>query len=101
MHVVDHNPPQYQVGTTVRVSVRYPIGHYRVPYYMRGKEVRITRLLGRYVNPEEEAFGRNAGSKIWSYKISIPQKELWPDYQGAATDTLHIEIFEPWLEPMN
>ncbi len=34
--VVHHSPAKYKVGDLVNVSIRYPIGHYRVPMYMRG-----------------------------------------------------------------
>ena len=98
MEIVDHNPAKFTVGNIVNVAVRFPIGHYRVPMYLRGKQVKIVRILGLYINPEEEAFGRNAGNKIWSYLISILQKELWPNYLGKESDRLEIEVFEPWLE---
>ncbi len=98
MDIVDHNPAKFRVGNMVKVAVRYPIGHYRVPMYLRGKEVEIIRILGKYVNPEEEAFGKNAGNKVWSYMIAIRQKALWPNYLGNDEDRLEIEVFEPWLE---
>ncbi len=98
--VVHHSPAKYKVGDLVNVSIRYPIGHYRVPMYMRGKQVEIVRILGRYINPEEEAFGKNAGGKLWFYLITINQKALWPEYRGDENDRLEIEIFEPWLEPL-
>jgi nitrile hydratase len=100
MQVVEHNPAKYRIGSIVNVSVRYPIGHYRVPTYMRGKQVKVVRVLGKYINPEEEAFGRNAGSKLWCYMVSIPQKDLWQGYNGEEKDLLEIEIFEPWLEDL-
>lgn len=98
LQVVSHDPPKYQVGDAVMVSVRYPIGHYRVPWYIRGKEATISRVLGRYINPEQEGFGKNAGNKLWFYLVSIPQKSLWSSYGGKAIDRLEIEVFEPWLE---
>ena len=98
LQVVPHNPPKYGIGDSVKVSVRFPVGHYRVPMYVRGKEVTITRILGRYVNPEEEGFGKNAGNKLWCYLVTIPQQALWPSYMGKENDRLEIEIFEPWLE---
>ena len=100
MQVVHHSPAKFTVGDIVNVSIRYPIGHYRVPMYMRGKQVKIVRVLGRYINPEEEAFGKNAGGKLWFYLISIRQKNLWPAYLGDESDRLEIEVFEPWLEPL-
>lgn len=100
MQPIDHKPARYKVNDIVSVAVRYPIGHYRVPMYMRGKDVKIIRILGHYVNPEEEGFGRNAGDKTWCYMVTINQKELWPEYSGDIIDRLEIEIFEPWLEPI-
>ncbi|MEO8415442.1 MAG: SH3-like domain-containing protein [Ginsengibacter sp.] len=47
MKVVHHNPAKYKAGDIVSVSIRYPIGHYRVPMYMRGKRVAIVRVLGQ------------------------------------------------------
>jgi hypothetical protein len=98
MQIVHHNPALYKIGDLVNVSVRFPVGHYRVPMYMRGKRVEIIRILGLYVNPEEEAFGRNAGNKMWCYMIRIPQNNLWSAYSGEEGDVLEVEIFESWLE---
>jgi nitrile hydratase len=100
MHIVEHNPARYTAGDVVKVAEKFPIGHYRVPMYMRGKTVRILRIIGRYINPEEEAFGKNAGDKFWCYLVTIEQNVLWPGYQGLPQDKLEIEIFEPWLEPV-
>ena len=98
MQVVHHNPARYAIGDKAQVSVRFPIGHYRVPFYLRGKKVQVIRILGRYVNPEEEGFGRNAGGKLWCYMIRIKQNELWPEYTGDPGDHLEVEVFEPWLD---
>lgn len=98
---VAHNPAKFNVGDSVTVAVKFPVGHYRVPMYMRGKTVRVVQNLGRHINPEEEAFGRNAGNEMWYYMVEIPQRELWPDYQGEPSDVAQIEIFENWLEPVN
>jgi hypothetical protein len=101
MITVQHNPALFKEGDKVTVSVKYPVGHYRVPMYLRGKTVSIVSNLGRHINPEEEAFGRNAGNELWYYMVEIPQQELWPDYHGQESDQLQIEVFENWLEPIN
>jgi nitrile hydratase len=91
--------PAFQVGDRVRVSVRYPVGHYRVPVYMRGKRGMVEMILEpAAVNNEEEGFGCNAGSKRHYYRVGVPLTELWPGYGGSAQDRLVIEIFETWLE---
>ena len=86
-------------GDRVRVSARFPIGHYRVPQYIRGKTAVIERVIEpRAVNNEEEGFGRNAGSKRHYYRVAFPMAELWPGYKGSVRDSLRIEVFETWLE---
>jgi nitrile hydratase subunit beta len=80
--------PLLAADEKVRVIRRFPIGHYRVPRYIRGKRAIIERVIEpTAVDNEEEGFGRNAGSRT----------ELWPGYSGA-TDSLRIEVFETWLE---
>ena len=91
--------PIFKPGDHVRISVRFPIGHYRVPMYMRGKRGTVELLLQPpAVNNEEEGYGRNAGVKGHYYRVGVPLTELWPGYAGSAQDRLVIEIFENWLE---
>jgi hypothetical protein len=89
----------FKVGQRVRIARRFPVGHYRTPVYVRGKTGTIERVLARFLNPEEEGFGRNKGGKIRLYRVRIKQRDLWPAYRGGAGDELQIEIYEPWLEP--
>lgn len=98
MITVEHNPALFKEGDIVKVDEKFPIGHYRVPMYLRGKTVTIVKNLGRHINPELEAFGKNAGDEAWYYQVRILQKELWPDYTGKECDSLEIEVFEPWLK---
>ena len=91
--------PLFAAGEQVRISVRFPVGHYRAPIYIRGKSGVIEQVIEpRAVNNEEEGFGRNAGSTGFYYRVAIPLTSLWPDYAGAPEDGLRIEVFETWLE---
>lgn len=91
--------PSFDVGERVRVATRAPIGHYRVPIYLRGRIGTVERVIEpTLVDNEEEGYGRNAGSKRHYYRISIPMKSLWARYDGLPRDELHIEIYETWLE---
>jgi hypothetical protein len=91
--------PLFAPCDRVRISMRFPVGHYRVPTYLRGR----TGLIEKVIEPagidnEEEGFGRNAGTKRHYYRVAIPLSELWPGYAASYRDTLHVEIFETWLE---
>ena len=95
----DGEAPMFQAGDRVRVSVRFPIGHYRVPHYIRGKAAVVEAVIEpRALNNEEEGFGRNAGQRRHYYRVAIPLTDLWPGYAGSAADGLRIEVFENWLE---
>lgn len=91
-------PPRFKVGERIRISNRYPWGHYRTPMYVRAKVGRIERVLPEFLNPEQEGYGRNAGTHVRLYRISFAQKDLWSDYSGPATDELQIEMYEHWIE---
>jgi nitrile hydratase len=91
--------PLFEVGDRVKISIRYPIGHFRVPNYIRGKRGRVEAVIEPpAINNEDEGFGRNAGTKRHYYRIVIPLTELWPRYAGSRNDGLWIEVFETWLE---
>jgi nitrile hydratase len=90
--------PVFQPGQQVRVVERYPLGHYRVPLYLRGRTGTVERLVQPAVDNEEEGFGRNAGVKRHYYRIAVPMSDIWPDYAGANRDHLYIEVYESWLE---
>ena len=91
--------PIFKAGDSVRILRRFPIGHFRVPNYIRGKSGVVESVIEPpALNNEEEGFGRNAGPKRHYYRIAIPLAELWPAYTGSANDGLRVEVFETWLE---
>jgi nitrile hydratase len=91
--------PIFGPGDRVRVATRAPVGHYRVPVYLRGKTGRVEAVIEPAgIDNEEESFGRNAGSRRHYYRIAVPLADLWPSYAGSAADGLRIEVFESWLE---
>ena len=97
--VAPGDTPIFQPGDRVRVSNRLPIGHYRVPLYLRGKTGSVEAVIEPTgIDNEEEGYGRNAGSKRHYYRLAIPMTEIWPNYGGSPRDGLRIEVFETWLE---
>jgi len=93
--------PAFTPGMKVRVGARSPIGHYRVPTYLRGATATVLKVIEpALVDNEEEGYGRNAGNRRHYYRISVPMTELWPSYEGSSRDELQIEVYETWLEQM-
>ena len=91
--------PTFHVGARVTISVRFPVGHYRVPQYIRGKKALVEDVLTPpAIDNEEEGYGRNDGLKRHYYRVSIPLSELWAGYAGSLNDVLRIEVYENWLD---
>jgi hypothetical protein len=91
--------PIFHPGDRIRVSNRSPIGHYRVPAYLRGKTGTVEVVIEPAgIDNEQEGYGRNAGTKLHYYRIAVPLMQIWPEYAGSPRDGLRIEVFESWLE---
>lgn len=88
----------YEVGQKVRIATRFPPGHVRTPYYCRGKVGTVERVLGPFHDPEQLAYAAHAPRSLVLYRVRFSQADLWPDYEGAGTDVLELEIYESWLE---
>ena len=93
------NKPAFRVGDRVRVRKVDSQGHIRTPHYVRGKTGVIERFAGYFKNPEELAYGRSGEPKRALYRVRFVQSHVWPDYDGAAGDTLDIDLYEHWLQP--
>lgn len=89
----------FALGDAVLVRDAWQPGHVRVPAYIKGRAGTIAEVLGAYPNPEELAYRRDGLPASTLYRVRFAQARVWPDYAGAAADTLDIEIYDHWLEP--
>ena len=92
--------PPFGPGDRVRVIDLGKPGHVRTPIYARGKVGTIDYYCGKFENPEERAYGRNGREHIALYRVRLMQRDLWPDYEGASRDSLVLEIYAHWLQPV-
>lgn len=91
--------PVFAPGDRVRVRHRAPAGHYRVPIYLHGHSGIVVKVIEpSMVDNDAEGYSRNAGARRHYYRVSLPLPQLWPRYEGAPRDALHVEILETWLE---
>jgi nitrile hydratase len=88
----------FAAGQRVQILATPTVGHSRVPSYARGRVGVVERVLSDYVIPEDEAWMRLDGRREVLYRVRIPQRQLWPDYQPRTDDALELEIFEHWLQ---
>jgi nitrile hydratase len=84
----------------VRVRELPVKGHMRTPGYIRGRQGWIERCHGRFPDPEQRAYGRDGLPAKPLYLVRFRQADIWPGY-GPAGDSLALDIFEHWLEPVS
>ncbi len=92
--------PRFPLGAAVRIRRAWPPGHVRAPWYLRGCAGVICHQVGEFGNPEEMAYGRYDGAKLMLYRVRFRQRDIWPDYKGPTRDTLDVEVYDNWLEPV-
>ncbi len=92
--------PAFAPGARVRVRDAWPERdgpcHIRTPHYLRGRDGVVDRALGAFPDPEALAFARPAERRVL-YHVLFAQAPVWNE--GAAQDTLLVELFEHWLLP--
>jgi nitrile hydratase beta subunit len=90
-------PAAFKVGDEVRTRNRHPLGHTRLPGYVRGHSGMVVAVLGCHAFPDTRA-GGGGDDPQWLYTVRFTARELWgPD--GDPTLTLSVDAFEPYLEP--
>lgn len=91
---------RFRIGDRVRVDDRKHQGHHRTPWYIKGKTGTVVADHDAWLNPETRAYGDTGLPKVPVYRVQFDQHELWESYPGPATDTLIVDVFQHWLEPV-
>jgi nitrile hydratase len=90
-------PALFEVGDAVRAKVMNPVGHTRLPRYVRGRRGRIERVYGAHVFPDSNAHGKGEDPR-WLYGVVFDAIELWGP-EGRPGDGISVDLWEPYLEP--
>ena len=91
---------RFRPGAAVRVRRGDAPGHLRTPWYLRGRRGVVERLCGAFPNPEELAYRRET-APVPLYRVRFRMDELWGAAAECAADTVDVEVFEHWLEPVD
>lgn len=89
-------PARFKVGDRVRALNMHPVGHTRLPRYVRGRAGVVTHLHGGHVFPDTNAQGLGEDPQ-WLYTVRFTGAELW----GQAADptvTVSVDAWESYLE---
>jgi nitrile hydratase len=88
--------PQLQVGDHVKAKNLNPIGHTRLPRYVRGKTGVVDRVHGTFVYPDTNAHGGGEQPQPL-YCVRFAATELWGD-DAPQRDSVYIDLWEDYLE---
>ena len=92
------SPPsqrRYRLGERVRVSNRHPVGHTRVPRYVRGHVGDVVAFAGDEPLPEQAA--QNICAPEHVYSVRFDSTELWGE--AAPAHAVFVDLWESYLEP--
>jgi nitrile hydratase len=90
-------PARFKAGDRVRARVMNPLGHTRLPRYVRGRRGTIARVHGVHVFPDSNAMGEGENPQ-WLYSVAFDAREVWGG-EAREGDTIRIDLWEPYLEP--
>jgi nitrile hydratase beta subunit len=88
--------PRFAVGDQVRARNEHPVGHTRMPRYVRGRAGKVVKLHGAHRFEDELPAGVDIGPQPL-YTVAFEARELW-GRRGHANDVIHVELWEYHLE---
>ncbi len=89
-------PALFAVGDSVRTKMMNPLGHTRLPRYVRGRSGTIARIHGVHVFPDANSTGHGEDPH-WLYSVAFDATEIWGS-DGKPGDAIHVDLWEPYLE---
>lgn len=97
-----HQPARFVEGQRVRAHNQHPMGHTRLPRYVRGHVGTVVKVHGVHVLPDRHAAavqGVDSNEGEWLYAVVFDARELW----GPAADPqvqVSVDAWESYLAPL-
>ncbi len=88
---------RFQSGQLVRARNMNPVGHTRLPRYIRGKSGTVERLHGVFVFPDTNAHFKGENPQHL-YSVRFSARELWGE-EAPARDWVYVDLWDDYLEP--
>ena len=89
-------PRRFAVGDKVRARNINPLGHTRLPRYVRGRQGVVERDHGVHVFPDTNAHGLGEQPRrLYGVRFSV--RSLWGD-AAATLDSVHLDLWDDYLE---
>lgn len=89
--------PRFAPGDAVRALNLNPVGHTRLPRYVRGRVGTVDMVRGVFAFPDTTAHGLGHKPQM-VYGVKFSARALWgPD--ASEADTLMIDLWDDYVEP--
>ncbi|MGE3268938.1 MAG: nitrile hydratase subunit beta [Chloroflexota bacterium] len=89
--------PQFAEGDAVLTLNEHPVGHTRLPRYVRGKRGTIHAVRGSFVFPDTHAHGLGEQPQPM-YTVMFEGAELWGP-SSEPRERVYIDLWESYLLP--
>jgi len=93
----DPVPPRFRVGDAVIARNVHPVGHSRIPRYLKGRRGVVHRDHGVFAFPDAAAGGQGHIPQH-VYSVRFMARELWGE-QASPLDSIHIDLFDEYMDP--
>jgi nitrile hydratase beta subunit len=92
------SPAHFAIGDHVRTRNIHPVGHTRLPRYLRGHVGEIVAVHGTHVFTDSSAHGKGDDPQ-WLYAVRFSAREVWGN-DARPGDTISADLWEPYLDPI-
>jgi nitrile hydratase beta subunit len=89
-------PPKFNPGESVVARRINPVGHTRLPRYVRGRCGTIHLDHGVFTFPDTNAMSRDRKPQH-CYNVRFTARELWGP-EGTARDSVYLDLFDDYLD---
>jgi nitrile hydratase len=89
-------PPKFKPGDPVVARRINPVGHTRLPRYVRGRRGTIHMDHGVLTFPDTNAMSRDLKPQH-CYSVRFTARELWGSHV-AARDSVYLDLFDDYLD---
>ncbi len=89
--------PRFQTGQHVRARNINPVGHTRLPRYVRDKVGTIESLHGAFVFPDTNAHFKGENPQHL-YSVRFTAQELW-GADAMTQDSVYVDLWDDYLDP--
>ena len=94
-----HEPlaARFAPGDRVIAKNVNPVGHTRLPRYVRGRRGTVDRDHGVFVFPDTHALGQGKTPQH-VYSVRFAARDLWgPD--ASPRDAIYVDLWDDYLDP--